>query len=104
PLPAITVVSPWVSVPAGSPASRPVIRICGLIADEDTEYPIAMFAAWSLAALPSHRKFASGAKVPDWNSDGVVVTPRSSYQRRPTLEPTVTEWFNTLASRSPEVR
>jgi len=85
-------------VPKGSGEVRPVQRRPGNTPLLDALYPIAISPAESMAVLPIQRKVASGAKVPCWYS----VTPerglRNSYQRTPTLDPAVTEWFTTRAS------
>jgi hypothetical protein len=57
----MTVPSPWVIVPAASPASRPVYRLAGFSVLEDVENPSAMLPDWSIAALPIQRNDASGA-------------------------------------------
>ena len=57
-----------------------------------------------MAMLPIQRKFASGAKVPCWNTIGVALGLRSSYQRTPTLDPAVTEWLTTRLSWLPKLR
>src|SRR5215469_16497716 len=56
----------------------------------------------SIAMLPIHREFALGANVPCWNTVGVPLGLRTSYQRTPVTDfpptVTVTEWLTTSAS------
>src|SRR5262249_17900182 len=78
-------------VPNGSEGARPVKRIAGLIAVEETLYPTAILPTWSMAALPIQRKLLSGAKVPCWKTTGVAPGLRISYQRIPVPVPAVIE-------------
>src|SRR6185312_2631628 len=57
----------------------------------------------SIAMLPIHREFVSGENVPCWNTVGVPLGLRTSYQRTPVTEfllvpLTVTEWLTTSDS------
>src|SRR5579885_850487 len=53
----------------------------------------------SIAMLPIHREFELGENVPCWNTVGVPLGLRSSYQRTPVTPPlTVTEWLTTSDS------
>ena len=87
--------SPWVIVPAGSPATRPVKCTPGFTVVLETLYPRPMLPALSIAAAPIQRKFASGAQVPCCASASVALEAVSSYQRTPVLVPAVMEWFVT---------
>ncbi len=79
-------------------------RIPGLMLPLETLYPTAMLPTWSMAALPIHRKLASGANVPCWKIVGVAPGVLISYHRIPTLVPDTMEWFTTRASWSPKLR
>jgi len=52
--------SPWVMVPAASPARRPVNLICGWIDELEALKPRPMLPAWSMAIDPIQRYVESG--------------------------------------------
>src|SRR5256885_13790192 len=64
-----------------------------------------MSCAWSCAMLPIQRYLPSpGANVPCWNTEGVPLGERISYQRGPPADAAVTEWLKTSDSRVPKLR
>jgi hypothetical protein len=72
-------------------ASRPLNRICGLIAVLDAEYPTPMFPVLSMAIEPIHRNVRSGANVPCWNTFGALPAfIRNSSRRIPDTPRAVT--------------